>query len=82
MAYDPGMSDPAEFIVTLAPGTSADALSATLHAQGFETTAILGALSMIVGLADPAVAAAVAIVPGVVAIEPSHAVTLSPDDPQ
>jgi len=76
------MSNPVEFIVTLAPGASAVEVSAALHGHGFQSTSVLHELSMIVGLADPDNAKAIASVHGVAAVEPSQTITIPPEGPQ
>lgn len=76
------MSDPVEFIVTLAPGTSPADVAPRLREHGFETTSILEALSMIVGVADPQRVETIHAMPEVSAIEPSHPIVLPPEDPQ
>lgn len=76
------MSDPVEFIVTLAPGQPAGALADTLAAHGFKSTSVLDELSMIVGVADPEAVAGISALPGVTAIEPSQTITIPPVGPQ
>jgi len=76
------MTDRAEFIVTLAPGTSADKVAAALDDLGFRSTSVLGELSIIIGMSNLDIAKAIESVPGVIAVEPSHVITIPPDGPQ
>lgn len=76
------MAEPVEFIVTLAPGAVALHVAEAMRAAGFNPTSVLAELAMLVGTVDADRIEALKSIDGVVAVEPSMSIQLTPGDPQ
>jgi hypothetical protein len=71
-----------EFVVTLKPGASLEAVVARLAELGLADLRSLADMHMIIGAAPPEAAARLRQVEGVATVEAGQTIQLSPGDPQ